>query len=150
MRSRKYDNSGGMTNFFLMMILLSMSGVPILAIGGSAIGFTALFGVLLIGALWQWIVGGLLVWALLRKFGWPIVLASLPVLWLWWLVCDPTFCLALTALLIVGPIGALAVGMVLRWLGRMHFIAAQQARSMLPARQAASSEMAMPRVGPEG
>jgi hypothetical protein len=138
------------TNLLLFAILLSLPGAAALG------DFLAKVGIWLYGSIAALVIlyvfgplyvgVAVLVWVLLRTFGFPLFLASLPFLWLWWLVCDPAFCLAVTAEMIVGLIGSVAVGCALGWMAKQ--LTARKARSTLPARQVSSSGTAMRRVGP--
>lgn len=64
MTERHGDSAG--TNILLIAILLTMSGVPVLAGLGSTIGIGLLFAGMGIAAIWQWLAIGFLVWAVWR------------------------------------------------------------------------------------
>jgi hypothetical protein len=62
----KRDDGSGTSNFLLGLILLSVSGVPVLAGVGSALGITALFAGMFVAAAWQYIFVALLAWGAWR------------------------------------------------------------------------------------
>jgi hypothetical protein len=62
--------SDGVTIFFLAMILLTVSGVPIMSVFGQAFGAAALFGGLLVATTFQYIALALLAFGAWRFFRW--------------------------------------------------------------------------------
>ena len=70
--ARNCDCNNGGTNFLLGLILLSMAGVPVLAIFSQLLFDGVLFGGLLIGAIWKWVAIGLLVWGAWHFLHWYV------------------------------------------------------------------------------
>lgn len=70
--SGRRDSGGGGANFLLGLILLSLSGVPVLSIGGSILGGALLLAGVGIAAVWQWLLAALALWALVRLVRWFI------------------------------------------------------------------------------